>query len=144
MSTEMKICENQVMLFFRHLDERQYEALAALIAPQGIWRRQGKVLTGPGQARAALAQRSPTMRIAHLITNLACELKNEHQCSVRGYMLVVRHDPGSAVAGPLPLKGIESIRDLQVSLERHDGKWLISELSAEDIIFAMEHKEQTQ
>ena len=138
MSTEMKICENQVMLFFRYLDERQYDALAALIAPQGVWRRQGKVLTGPEQAKAALAQRSPTMRIAHLITNLACKLQDDQRCTVGGYMLVVRHDPGAAIVGPLPLKGIESIRDLRVSLERRDGKWLISELSAEDIIFAMD------
>lgn len=138
MTTEMKICENQVMLFFRHLDERQYDALAALMAPQGVWRRQGKVLTGPGQAREALARRSPTMRIAHLITNLACKQQDDQRCTVTGYMLVVRHDPGAVVAGPLPLKGIESIRDLQVSLERHGGKWLISELSAENIIFAMD------
>jgi len=138
MSTEMKICENQVMLFFRHLDERQYDALAALIAPQGIWRRQGKVLTGPEQAKTALATRSPTMRIAHLITNLVCEMRDDQRCAVRGYMLIVRHDPGAAVTGPLPLKGIESIRDLRVNLERHDGQWLISELSVEDIIFAMD------
>lgn len=138
MSHKMKICENQVMLFFRHLDDRQYDALAALIAPHGVWRRQGKLLTGPEQARAALANRSATMRIAHLITNLACEQLDAERCAMRGYMLVVRHDPGAAVTGPLPLKGVESIRDLQVQLVCHEGKWLISELSVEDIIFAMD------
>jgi len=136
--TETKRCENQALLFFRYLDDRQYDKLAALIAPQGIWRRQGKILTGPAQARAALATRSPTMRITHLITNLAGEMQDDRRCEVRGYMLIVRYDPGTAVVGPLPLKGVESIRDLRVNLERHDGQWLISELSVEDIIFAMD------
>jgi hypothetical protein len=137
MSPELKVCENQVMLFFRYLDERQYDALAALIAPQGVWRRQGKALVGAEQILAALGQRSPTMRIVHLITNLACDQSDADHCSLRGYMLVVRHDPGTVTAGPLPLKGIESVRDLQVNLERHNGQWLISELAGEASLFAM-------
>ena len=129
-------CTNQVLRFFRYLDARNYDALAALLDADAIWRRQGKVLKGPAAALEALAQRSPTMRIAHVITNLASDDCGQDRCDVRGYMLVVRHEPGQALAGPAPLRGIESIRDLRVELARRGQAWLITELSAEDVLFA--------
>jgi hypothetical protein len=136
MSYSIKDCENQVMLFFKHLDDRQYDALIALLTPQCAWRRQGKVLATPAEALAALQQRSATMRIAHIMTNLACTAIDEQRCTLHGYMLVVRHDPGKVVQGPVPLDGIESVRRVQATLERHENVWLINELSAEDILFS--------
>ncbi|HBP28182.1 hypothetical protein CAP48_18325 [Advenella sp. S44] len=136
MNVAMKQCENQVLLFFRHLDERRYDALAALLAPDAIWRRQGKVLKGPQQVQQALQQRSATMRIAHIITNLVFDECETQNCTIRAYMLVVRHEPGEHGAGPCPLRGIESIRNVLVQMKRIDNSWLIAELTAEDTLFA--------
>lgn len=136
MNNDMKVCENQVLRFFRYLDERRYESLAGLMAPDGIWHRQGKVLKGPAQVLAAVQSRSPTMRIAHIATSLAVESIAADQCTVHGYMLIIRHDPGVLTADPLPLHGVESVRNLLARLERRDGGWLISELSVEQTIFA--------
>ncbi len=144
-ASDMKDCENQVLLFFRHLDEHEYDALAALLAPDALWYRQGKILQGPAQVLDALKQRSPTMKIAHVITNLAFvergakdddirdnDNRNDTDCTIRGYMLVVRHEPGGPLAGPAPLKGIESIRSVHVKLRKIEGQWTITEMSAED------------
>lgn len=136
MNHDMKQCENQVMLFFRHLDERHYDALAALLAPDAVWHRQGKVLKGPAEVHAALKQRSATMKIAHIITNLAFDEYEPEHCTMRAYMLVVRHEPGKELCGPSPLKGIESIRNTHVKMKRVADRWLITELNGEDIIFA--------
>lgn len=136
MNSDMKQCENQVMLFFRHLDERHYDALAALLAPHAVWHRQGKVLKGPAEVHAALMQRSATMKIAHIITNLAFDESEPESCRMRAYMLVVRHEPSGEFSGPSPLKGIESIRNMHVKMTRVADQWLITELNGEDIIFA--------
>ncbi|MGH8814202.1 MAG: nuclear transport factor 2 family protein [Advenella sp.] len=136
MSAVMKQCESQVMHFFRSLDERRYDALADLLAPDAIWRRQGKVLTGPAQVLQALQQRSPTMKIAHIITNLVFEECETQRCTIRGYMLVIRHEPGGPVQGPCPLQGIESVRNVHIQMKQVADSWLIAELSAEDTIFA--------
>ncbi len=137
MNSDMKQCENQVMLFFRHLDERHYDALAALLAPDAVWHRQGKVLKGPAEVHAALKQRSATMKIAHIITNLAFDEYEPECCKMRAYMLVVRHEASGELGGPSPLKGIESIRNMHVKMKRDADRWLITELNGEDIIFAV-------
>lgn len=137
MNNEMKQCENQVMLFFRHLDERHYDALVALLAPDAVWHRQGKVLKGPTEVLAALMQRSATMKIAHIITNLVFDEYESARCTMRAYMLVVRHEPGKELCGPSPLEGIESIRSMHVKMKRDADRWLITEVNSEDIIFAV-------
>lgn len=136
MTTPIADCTNQVMSFYRHLDERDYGALTALLAADATWYRQGKVLRGPGETLAALQQRSPTMRIAHLITNLVADRFDTDLCVMRGYMLVVRHDSGQAPSGPAPLTGIESIRTVHIKLVRNGGQWLISHMRNDDIAFA--------
>ena len=136
MNVAMRQCENQVMQFFRHLDECRYEAMVALLAKDAIWRRQGKVLQGPEQVQQALQQRSPTMKIAHIITNLVFDECETQRCTIRGYMLVIRHEPGGPVQGPCPLQGIESIRNVHIQMKQIAGRWAIAELSAEDTIFA--------
>ncbi|RTZ43391.1 hypothetical protein EKL30_11035 [Candidimonas sp. SYP-B2681] len=137
MNHDMKQCENQVTLFFRHLDERRYDALVALLASDAVWHRQGKVLEGPSAVHAALMQRSATMKIAHIITNLVFDEYETERCAMRGYMLVVRHEPGVEICKPSPLTGIESIRNMHIKMKRDAGHWLITELNGEDIIFAL-------
>lgn len=136
MNAVMKQCENQIMLFFRYLDECRYDALVALLAPDAIWRRQGKVLKGPQQVRQALQQRSQTMTIAHIITNLVFDDCDTRYCSIRGYMQVYRHESGEPIQRPCPLRGVESIRNIQIRMMLVADGWQIAELSAEETIFS--------
>lgn len=143
MNNDMKQRENLVMLFFRYLDERNYDALVALLAPDAIWHRQGKMLNGPAEVHAALTQRSTTMTIVHIITNLAFDEYETERCTMRGYMLVVRHESSEALSGPSPLKRIESIRNMHVKMKREADRWFITELNSEDTVFAAEAPEET-
>jgi len=131
------LCHNQVMAFYRDLDEARYEDLADRLAPGGAWHRQGKVLTSRQAVLDALAPRSKTQRIHHLIVNLVTDSQDEARCRMRAYMLVVRHDSGSTPQGPAPLTGIENIRSIHIELACVDGAWLIKEMRGDEPTFAM-------
>ncbi|OZI30724.1 hypothetical protein CAL29_22285 [Bordetella genomosp. 10] len=132
----LALCHNQVMAFYRDLDENRYEDLAGRLAPDGVWHRQGKVLDSRRAVLDALAARSRTQRIHHLIVNLVADSLDDGRCRMRAYMLVVRHDSGSAPQGPAPLTGIENIRTLHIDLVRAGGAWLIAEMRGDEPTFA--------
>ncbi|MFJ1301647.1 nuclear transport factor 2 family protein [Pseudomonadota bacterium AL_CKDN230030165-1A_HGKHYDSX7] len=59
-----------VLAFFSALDQRRHEEVAALMAADGVWHRQGQALVGPSAVAAALAERDPARETAHIVTNL--------------------------------------------------------------------------
>lgn len=137
MNDTISRCRNQVMGFFRDLDDNAYDSLVSRMAPDAVWHRQGKVLTGREAVLQALSARSPTMRIHHLISNLFADSVEDSRCVMRGYMLVVRHDAGRVLEGPAPLSGIENIRTTHVELARVAGAWLIVRMRNDDPSFAV-------
>lgn len=92
---------NRLFLF---LDERRYEPLAALFAPDGCWHRQGHLLRGRDAIIEALSTRSPTMRICHVITNGLVEAVGEGRAQAQCVMTAYRHDSGTP-AGGAPASG---------------------------------------
>ena len=126
-----------VVRFFRALDDREYRVLAGLLAQGGVWRRQGAELRSAADIEAAMAKRSPTMRIHHLLTNLYAAPHGDDEADVTGYMLVVRHDSGAAPDGPSPLHGVENIRTTRARLQRTSRGWRILELTGDAPTFAM-------
>jgi len=125
-----------VARFFRALDDRDYATLAALLAEGGVWSRQDAELRTEADIDAAMAKRSPTMRIHHLLTNLYAEPPGENEAVVTGYMLVVRHDSGQVPQGPSPLDGIENIRTTRARLRQTPAGWRIVELGGDAPAFA--------
>lgn len=125
-----------VIRFFRALDDRDYGRLASLLAPDGAWHRQGAVLRNEAEILHAMASRSPTMRIHHLLTNVCAEPLGEAEAEVTAYMLVVRHDSHSEPAGPSPLSGIENIRTLRGRLRHSAQGWRIVHLAGDPPSFA--------
>lgn len=136
MNDILSLCHNQVMAFFRDLDENRYGDLAQRLAPGGVWLRQGRTLEGREAVLDALSARSTTQRIHHLISNLVADEWDEDRCAMRAYMLVVRHDSGTPLSGPAPLSGVESIRTMHIELTRRHGPWLILRLANDDLSFS--------
>lgn len=126
-----------VIRFFRALDNREYGTLAALLAPDGVWQRQGAELRGEADILAAMGRRSPTLRIHHLLTNVFAEPHGEDEAEVTAYMLVVRHDSGAEPAGSSPLSGVESIRTTRARLRRTPQGWRILRLGGDPVSFAI-------
>ncbi|MNV43877.1 hypothetical protein D3C71_1356100 [compost metagenome] len=136
MNDALSLCHNQVMAFFRDLDENRYGDLVQRLAPDGVWLRQGKTLEGRAAVFDALSRRSATQRIHHLISNLMADARDEDQCVMRAYMLVVRHDSGMPLSGPAPLSGVENIRTTHIELRRSGDQWLIARMANDDPSFS--------
>lgn len=136
MNDTISLCRNQVMGFFRDLDDNAYDSLVSRMSPAAVWHRQGKVLHGREAVLQALAGRSRTMRIHHLISNLFADRAEDDRCVMRGYMLVVRHDAGAPLEGAAPLSGIENIRTTHVELTCMEGAWLIDRMRNDEPSFA--------
>ena len=126
-----------VIRFFRALDDRDYGAMTALMAGDGVWHRRGAELRGAAQIEAAMAERSPTLRIHHLLTNIFAEPHGAEEARVTAYMLVIRHDSGAKPSGPAPLQGIENIRTVRARLRQGEEGWRIVELTSDHPSFAV-------
>jgi hypothetical protein len=112
-----------------HLDEREYDKLAGLMAPAGTWLRNGVLLTGPEGVREAMRSRPPGFTTRHLITNIIVRPTGAEKADATFYMTVFVHSGDAPPAGPVPI-------DLPVHLSVFQQKsvltpqgWRIAELS---------------
>lgn len=71
-------CARVTLSFFHALDTRRYEDVAAFMAPDGIWLRQGAELEGPAAVLAALQARPASRTTCHVVTNLRVEAEAGH------------------------------------------------------------------
>lgn len=62
--------QNKIHGFFHALDERDTEGLLATMTEDAVWIRQGKRHVGLTEIAGALAGRSATLYVRHLVTNL--------------------------------------------------------------------------
>lgn len=116
-----------VVRFFAALDGGAFETLADLMAPDGVWHRQGKALAGREAILKAMAERGPDVRTAHLVTNLLVE-PDADAATARFIMTAFRHDGALAADAPAPLAGPFSIGFYTCRCVRHDGHWRIAEM----------------
>jgi hypothetical protein len=123
-------CQQAVLRFYAALDASDYGAVAAAVAPEGVWHRQGRALRGPAEVLAALAERPAGRVTAHLVQNLVVDLADERNATARYMSLVYRHDAGAGAAseGPAPLGAPLSIAAYSDRLRRDEGgAWLVVE-----------------
>ena len=136
-STPIPAFPMQVVLrFYRAIDDRDYAGLVSLFAPDGVWLRQGTELRGEDEIMAALNQRSATLRVVHIITNLYEEFVDDGEVDVHGYMAVVLNDPKTPHEGPMPLAGIDSIRPTWARLRSTGEGWRIVRIGSGAPTFA--------
>lgn len=98
------LCSQAVMRFYAALDFGDIEGVSALMAPDGIWHRQGKILKGPADVLAALRERPAGRVTAHLVNNLVIDLAPDGLEATARYMLLVfRHDRSAPSTNPAPI-----------------------------------------
>ncbi|GAB2911859.1 nuclear transport factor 2 family protein [Paralcaligenes ginsengisoli] len=119
-------CAQVTLAFFYALDMRRYGEVAALMAPDGIWLRQGAELRGPEGVLAALDARPASRTTCHIISNLRVELNNEAKPpSARVCFYLTAYD-NDAVQGSPALR-LVAIRDCCDELIKTEAGWRISE-----------------
>lgn len=110
----------QLHAFFRHLDERRYEELAAMFLPEGRWLRQGQWLDGREAILAAMRTRRATMRVRHIISNVVATRRSRDEAEVQAYMTAYRRLEGQ----PPALFSINLVGNV---FRRQDGRWMLAE-----------------
>ncbi|OWU85623.1 hypothetical protein ATO6_01445 [Oceanicola sp. 22II-s10i] len=125
---------NAMIRFYRHLDDSDYDGMADLL--DGEWHRQGKVIGDRDALMAAMAGRSATRRIHHLLTNVAGVVEADGTVTLTAYMLVVQHDAGTPLDGPAPLTGFTNIRTVRARAGRGADGWQIRWLKSDAASFA--------
>lgn len=113
--------------FFHSLDERDYDAVVALFAGDGVWLRQGERLQGHAAVRRALEARSSTLRIRHVITNAFIERVEGDEATLVAYMTAYRHDDGQPSTAPPRIAGPLRISKVVARFRRTGGDWRIAE-----------------
>lgn len=93
-ATVERDCTVAMTRFFHHLDRGHHEAVAALMAEDGIWVRQGKELVGPGAVLEALRARPADFVTRHLLSNLLVEITGDSEATV-AYELSVYGQTGT-------------------------------------------------
>jgi hypothetical protein len=127
-------CQGLSARFYRLLDERDYEGLIALFAPDGRWHRQGVWLEGPEEVRAALARRPTDITVRHVLTAVEVNRTDPGIIEVRGNVLVFRAQ-GDLDAAPLAMPASPST--LMTICDRYhaiDGQWKLQEKSGRRIL----------
>ena len=119
--------EQTILALFDHLDERRYDALLSLMAPQAVWHRQGQRLQGHAQILAALQQRSGTQRIRHLVSNLLQRSASGDAAQFSHYMTALKFDDGQEHAGPVTISGPFRMSLVTTQLVRLGGAWRVAE-----------------
>jgi len=123
--------------FFRCLDECDYRALVGLLSEDALWVRRGKQLIGHKMVEEALAQRNPTRRTVHLLSNLFASRTDHNEIRVTGYLIAINHE-GEAIepTKPAPLKGMETIRTTSVLVRSTPDGPRICEIRNGPILFS--------
>lgn len=121
-------CQQAIHRFYLALDGGDFDTVAACMAEQGIWHRQGRALQGPAQVRQALADRPAGRTTAHLVQNLVIDVESADSASARYMTLVYRVDAPEVPTGPVPMPPPLSITLHRERLSRSpDGRWLVEE-----------------
>ncbi|MBB5215305.1 nuclear transport factor 2 family protein [Parapusillimonas granuli] len=108
-----------VYQFFAGLDNRDNKAVAALMARDGVWVRQGSELQGQAAVQKALETRDPQRYTAHIVTNLWVENVTPTTARVRFYMTA--YEMRSGLEKPEFLGTRDCVDDLRLE----EGGWRI-------------------
>jgi hypothetical protein len=118
-------CAQVLTRFFNYFDQWRYQDMADLFAADGVWHRQGKALTGRAAILAALAERSTTQRVRHVVTNLQIDVIDTDTAASLLYVTAYRHDSGAKQAEPPRIRAPYLVLVVPGRLRRTDAGWRI-------------------
>ncbi len=118
-------CQRVLYRFVRALDEGKFDEVAATMADDGVWHRQGEVLKGRAAVVAALNKRGPAVLTRHMVTNIVIESTGPDSALSRCTTLVYRSE--ASTAPPVKMDLPRSVADYEDRFVRRNGRWEIFE-----------------
>lgn len=123
-------CRRVVVAFSHHIDHREFERVAELFAPDGVWDRHGERLTGPGEILRLLRLRPDTRLERHVLTTILVTALSPVECSVVSYALIFRAD---TAAVPATVPAPAAVGEFHDRLRRTDAVWRLTHRSSTPI-----------
>jgi SnoaL-like domain len=118
-------CAQVLTRFFNDFDQWRYADMADLFAPDGVWHRQGQALAGRAAILAALAERSTTQRVRHVVTNLQIDVIDADTAAALLYVTAYRHDSGAKQVDPPRIRTPYLLLVVPGWLRRTEAGWKI-------------------
>ena len=120
--------------FYCRLDQRRYEEVAALFAPDGQWVRGGKPCAGRTQIISALQARPDDLITRHLVTNLVIEHAEAAEAEIVLYItaLVGRLPASGPADAPQPVQSLSWLESRD-RLVRHGNDWCVAHKEAKPV-----------
>jgi hypothetical protein len=122
--------QNLIHQFFRSWDERDAQTVGAMMAPEGIWHRGGKVRTGAQGIREAMDERKPNTTTAHIVNNLIVRPADGAADLEVSCYLTTYNEPKPQDESVTPLTLPRSLVLYVYKLVRLDGRWRVLEINS--------------
>lgn len=123
--------EQVVFRFFHYLDGAEYQKLAALFAPEGVWHRQGTALCGPAAVLEAMHARPAGIVTQHLASNVVVEPSDADHAEATLYLTVFAHTGGPDAKSPAPMELPIQVAIYREKLVRSGDNWRIAEITSQ-------------
>jgi hypothetical protein len=119
-------CQEAMITFYRGLDERDFDRLLSVMDPEGVWDREGTPLKSEGEIRAAMAARSKTMVIFHVLGSFQVTVRDHQSAELFAYMVCFGSDTGQPPVFPIAIKAPRSVYICRGEFRRRGDRWLIT------------------
>ncbi len=120
-------CQRTLTGYFLDLDAGRYEALAARFAADGVWHRQGKVLTGPAQILEIMQSRPASGITMHVLANVHVTVTSTDTAFSESYLTVYGFNNGEPIVKPVSIKAPLRVGHCDTRFSRVGDQWLIAE-----------------
>ncbi|MBE2278218.1 MAG: nuclear transport factor 2 family protein [Rhodobacteraceae bacterium] len=118
----------QMNRFFGALDRRDFEAMAAIMTPNAVWRRGGVDLQGREALLAAMAVRPDDRHSCHLLSNQTVTFETQETAVLTFYSVAWVHVGPVDAKGIAPLTMPSSIGDYTARFAKGAEGWQLTDL----------------
>ena len=122
-------CAQLLIRFFNEFDAWRYQDMVKLFAPDGVWHRQGKALKGADAILSALAERSSTQTVRHVVTNIQVTALDRETAVSLLYVTAYQHDTGEKGTATPVIRSPSLLLAVPGELVRTEDGWRISSLT---------------
>lgn len=122
-------CAQVLTRFFNAFDQWRYEDMASMFAPDGVWHRAGKSLSGKDVIVAELNKRSRTQTVRHVVTNTQVDVQGGHTADFLLYITAYIHDSGVKASSPPKIQMPSLLLVVPGKMVKQGDDWKIASMS---------------
>ncbi|EUB98150.1 hypothetical protein PMI07_006464 [Rhizobium sp. CF080] len=118
----------QLIRFYTGLDECQFDMMASILTPDGLWRRGGVDIKGREMFLEAMNKRGADRHTRHILTNVQIDLQDETSGVAKFYSTAFVHVGPTDDKGVSPMALPSSIGIYTATFKRTEEGWQIADL----------------